>query len=210
MDMLNLPSLAPERAIARGSERSVFDWPEEPGLLIKVLHANALRRDARGRVTDPVWRRERRTWRVAQAYAARTGRPPPVAEVIARLPTTAGGSLHVVRKVADAEGRMGPTLHRLAAENRLGATEIDRLNRLVADLMAAGIAVHDARAANFVLETGPGRPGRFVLVDGFGDRAAVPLRSWLPFLARRRLSRALRRTARETGLSWDGARFLRP
>ncbi|MEE4118836.1 MAG: YrbL family protein [Paracoccaceae bacterium] len=207
--MSNLPPLVPERAIARGSERSVFDWPEEPGLLIKVLHANALRRDARGEMTDPVWCRERHSWLMARAYAARTGRPPPVAEVIARLPTAAG-SLHVVRKVADCEGRIGPTLHRLAAENRVGEAEIDRLNALVADLMASGIAVHDARAANFVFEAGPGRAGRFVLVDGFGDRAVVPLRSWLPFLARRRLSRALCRTARETGLAWDGSRFSRP
>jgi hypothetical protein len=204
-----LPRLSPDRAIARGSERSVFDWPERPALLIKVTHRQALRRDSRGRVKDPLWPREYNAWRAAQAYAARSGRPPPVADVIACLPAE-GGSAHVVRKIVDAEGRMGPTLDRLAAEDRLGAAEIGMLNALVADLMAAGIVVHDARAANIVLEAAPGRPARLVLVDGFGDRSAVPLRSWLPFLARRRLGRALRRTARETGLIWDGRRFTQP
>ncbi|RDC73774.1 hypothetical protein DLJ49_06585 [Rhodovulum sp. 12E13] len=206
---LSLPRLAPEEALARGSERAVFDWPDQPGLLIKVMHPHALRRDARGGVRDPVGQRERRAWQAALAYATRTRRPPPVAEVIACLPW-GSGTAHIVRKVADADGRMGPTLALLADQGRLGDAEIEMLNDLVADLQAAGIVVHDARPANFVLETSRHGASRFVLVDGFGDRALVPLRSWLPVLARRRLATALYRTARETGLHWDGRRLSRP
>jgi hypothetical protein len=206
-----IPSLRPEEAVARGSERTVFEWADEPALLIKLMHPHALRRDLFGRMTDPVYRRERKAWRAAQDFSARTGRPPPVVEVVG-LEAVAGGFVQVVRKVADAEGRMGLTLEQLAARGALGAAELALLNAHVADLAAAGIVVHDARPANFVLEMPRAGPARFVLVDGFGDRAAVPLRAWLAPLARRRLARALERTARDAGLVLDRRRlaFARP
>jgi hypothetical protein len=201
-----LPPLRPEEAVARGSERSIFEWEAEPALLLKLIHPQALRRDVRGRATDPLFRRELKAWQAARRYSARTGRPAPVAEIVAQR-AIEGGFVQLVRKVADAEGRMGPTLDKLIERDAFGAGELALLNALVADLAAAGIVVHDARPANFVLETAPGGATRFVLVDGFGDRAALPLRAWLPSLARRRLFRALRRTARDTGLAFDGRRF---
>lgn len=204
-----LSDLRPEKAIARGSERLVFEWEAEPSLLLKQMHRHALRRDVRGHLSDPVFRRELRAWQAACRYSRRTGRPPPVAEVVARQ-TVGESSVQFVRKITDADGHVGPTLERLAASDALGQRELDLLNALVDDLGRAGIVVHDARSANFVLETAPGGASRFVLVDGFGDRAAVPLRSWFPALARRRLVRALRRTARDTGLAFDGRRFAVP
>jgi len=197
-----LPRLSPEDAVARGSERAVFEWPEEPGLLIKLMHPRALRRDIFGRVSDPVYLRERRTWQAAQRFAARTGRPPPVAEIVGRV-SAQEGSAHLVRKVADASGRMGPTLERLVAEGAFGPDELALLNRFAADLLESGLVVHDARPSNIVLETTTDGAARFVLVDGFGDRGYIPLRSWVPRLARRRLDRAFMRTARQSGLRWD-------
>ncbi len=203
-----LPRLCPDDAVARGSERAVFEWAEEPGLLIKLMHPHSLSRDFFGRVTDPVYLRERRGWLAAQRFAARTGRPPPVAEVLGRI-SAREGAAHVVRKVADARGRMGPTLERLVGESAFGAAELDLLNRFAADLVASGLVVYDAQPSNIVLETTVDGAARFVLVDGLGDRGYIPVRSWVPRLARRRLDRAFLRTARKTGLSWDvrAARF---
>jgi hypothetical protein len=203
---LRLPALEPDAAIARGSERLVFDLADEPALLLKRLRPCALRRDRRGRPWDPVHLREMRAWRRAARFAARTGRPPPVAEIIASRPVD-GGFVQLVRKVADADGRMGPTLAELAASGLLDERHLALLDGLAADLAAAGIVVYDAGPANIVLETAGDGRARFVLVDGFGDRAAIPLRTWLPWLAVRRLDRALRGTARAVGLRWDGRRF---
>ena len=207
--LARLPSLRQAETVARGSERAVFEWEDEPTILLKLTHDHAVLRDPFGRTRDPIHSREVRAWRAALQYSARTGRPPPVAEILV-LRSIDGSIVQLVRKVADAEGRMGPMLDRLIASDAFGDAELDLLNALAADLAAAGIVVYDARPANIVLEKRRDGPARFVLVDGFGDRAAIPLRALLPPLARRRLARALRRTAQETGLEFDGVRFAFP
>jgi hypothetical protein len=201
---LPLPPLSQETAIAQGRERLVFDWPARPDLLLKVARTASLGSGGArpAHRIPPLFRREERSWRAAKRMAQSRGQPVPLAEIVANVPFEQGVA-QVVRKITDGAGNLAPTLADLVQSGTITSDHLTLLNAFVGELHALAVVVYDAKATNIVLDCAPDTQPRFVLVDGYGDRALIPLKTWIKPLARRRLARALARTARETGLAWD-------
>lgn len=78
---------------------------------------------------------------------------------------------------------------------------LDRLNAFLADVCALNVAAPDLNHVNVARDHTLGRE-RFVLIDGFGDKAMVPLRTLFPTLNARRRDRQFEKLARFAPLRW--------
>ena len=83
-----------------------------------------------------------------------------------------------------------------------------RLNDFTDHVYALNVVAPDLHDTNVVLDEDGPSP-RFVLIDGFGDKTVIPLRTWLPWLNGRQLDRRFARFARLAPLDWqpDARRF---
>lgn len=102
--------------------------------------------------------------------------------------------------IRDADGAMAPSLADQCAAGALSADQQTALDAFVAAIYDLQIVVHDAGPKNIVWHE---KQSRYVLVDGFGDRSAIPLKTWIKPLNDRRLDRAFAETAAKSGLTWD-------
>ncbi|TNF19521.1 MAG: hypothetical protein EP318_14565 [Rhodobacteraceae bacterium] len=195
--------------IACGSERHVYLLPEAPDRLLKVMRAKHLRaiegcddRTWRGwlriRKAHALFRREQRAWSDAMLRASVRDAWPPLSG-IAGLGLTPSGLGEVVERIVDAEGQTAPTLADLL-HAPLSAEMLTALNAFVAALYDWHIPAYDLGPKNILWED---TTGRFVLVDGFGDRSVLPLKTWIRRLNDRRLDRAFAETAQKCPLTWN-------
>ncbi|MBM2577002.1 hypothetical protein JQC91_11905 [Jannaschia sp. Os4] len=206
--------------LASGAVRDVFAHPLRGDLLLKVWRPAKVEAFE----TKPGWlarvRRERtlglhvgtlREWRAAlraQVRAERRGLPMPLARVGGLVPTTRGLALEVER-VGDGADGLGRPLKALAKAGPLDDAALDALSTFAHALVRLGVNAPDLSLTNVVWD---GAAGRFVMIDGYGEKTLIPLREWIPALNRRRVDEGMRRIAKRTGLRWDAARavFERP
>lgn len=189
--------------IASGQIRRIFAHPHDARLLIKILRPDAIERR---------WGGRRRAWkRLARALhynghlrelreyitacARHPGRPVPIARTIGVIETDLGLGL-VAEKVVGVGGTLAPTLAtRYASEGGFSAALERDLEELLEGLLACNVIVGDMHAWNVVYGSDSRGGPRFVLVDGFGEKLAIPLTSmWQRFNAHntRRLYRRMR------------------
>jgi hypothetical protein len=202
--------------IASGVQRAVYLHPFDPTKLIKVLRpANLMprRRNFNG-VMDRLLpsTRLRQIRKEYSEYLRLMLRHPepdfrsPIAHMFGFTPTTAGLGC-VTEMVKRSDGSLGETLGKKAKEGRLQEADIALLNDTIARIYAYDIRASDMNPENFVFGhrdngTGPG-PRECVLVDGFGDIHAIPVRSLARWSNRMGLDDSCARLARNTGLIWD-------
>lgn len=195
--------------IARGSERHVYLVPGAPDMLLKVMRSKHLRTIAQSddktfrgwlkiRKAYALYRREQKAWNDAMLRAAIRGNSPPLAG-IGSLVLTQSGLGQMVERIVDAEGRTAPTLDDLLHEP-LRPDMLEALNAFVAALYDWHIPAYDLGPKNIVWDAAS---RRFVLVDGFGDRSVLPLKTWFRGFNNRRLDRAFAETAQKCPLIWD-------
>ncbi len=183
-------------AVARGSERVVYRVADMPGRLLKIAKGRPER-------PPPVYLYEQALWDARQHL-----KDLPLPRIFGTVPTELGLA-QVVEEITDRKGR-SRTLADLVKAGPLSDKKLRRLTEFARGAIRSGIPIHDPRARNVLYGRRDGVPGFFV-VDGFGDRALVPLKRWIPWLNARLLNRRFDRMARETGLIWDAReqRFLR-
>ncbi|WP_425038966.1 YrbL family protein [Primorskyibacter sp. S187A] len=202
----------PAREIARGSERLVFTLEQHPDLLLKILKPKHLRRlqgaqeqSWRGwfriRQTYGLYRREQKAWTDAMMRASVRRIPPPVAG-IADFVLTPNGLAQLVEHIRAKDGHTAPTLHALLEQGPLTREQMEALNAFVAALYDWHIPAYDLGPKNIVWQDSQ---ARFVLVDGFGDRAAVPLVTWFKKLNAWKLDQSFAVTAQKCPLIWQRA-----
>ncbi|MHA6323921.1 YrbL family protein [Roseivivax sp. CAU 1753] len=208
-------SLATATRLARGSERAVYRMPGAADQLIKVMLPK-YRRGFDG--LDPDSRAGRRKHAEAYALFAREdaalraarqrSETPPLAAIIGYRETDQGRG-QVVEMIRGPDGGLAPSLAEQAATGALDDRQMQALATFVDAVYRCHIVVHDAGPANIVWDA---TAARYVLVDGFGDRSAVPLKSWFRALNDRRLDRAFAICGQKAGLRWDRAtrRLSRP
>jgi hypothetical protein len=112
------------------------------------------------------------------------------------------GPVLAVERIALPGERLGRTLKSFAASGPLDAGRIALLDQFAARVFAQGIIAGDMTAANIVL----GQRGdhlQWVLIDGFGDIHAIPLRSVSARLNRRAMIRSCHKMAGRIGLQFD-------
>lgn len=213
-DLLNNPHLIPKlsgkREIARGAERQVFTVKKSPDVLVKIMRAKHLGdlaglddRSLSGwlklRRTYGLYRREQRVWTDAMLRAAIRQALPPLAAV-SDFVLTPQGLGQIVERVRDEDGATAPTLTQILAKGPLTPAHQAALNRFIGDIYDWHIVAYDISPDNIVWEADG---ARFLLIDGFGDRSILPLKTWIKRLNDRRLDRAFAKMCQKAGLRWN-------
>lgn len=201
--------------IARGTHRWVYAHPFQKTRLLKVLRPRAL---THGRAALAVWTEKhlpgiRRRW-AHKEYAEYkrlmldTANPvehPPITHMYG-FEVTDKGLACLTEAVRHNDG-LGETLATLVAEDRLTDNDLALLNDTIARMYAFNIRAGDLTPPNFVFGhrdyAGQTGPRECVLVDGFGDIYAVPIRSLSNWTNRLGLDDSFQRLAIRTHLRWD-------
>lgn len=186
--------LDPGAMIAEGGERMVFVHPDDPSRLIKVgkpRDASEFPRLTFGHLTQRFipkarWRSTVKQYdeynRLMLGRLFDVNYTVPVSHLYGFVKTNLGLGC-ISERVTDANGENAPTLKQMLKEGRFGQDDLIRLNAFVRSLYDVSVCVCDVWADNFVYgyrRCGPaGRISQpeWVLVDGFGDRFAVTIRS---------------------------------
>ena len=196
--------------VAKGSERQVHRVVDEPDVLLKTMRRKYLSHigpDAdrsflgwlRVQQAYALYRRELRAYANAMVRAAIRQELPPLAGLCG-LVLTEKGLGQLVERISSADGGMALTLEELLATGPLAQDRLEALNHFVAALYDWHIPAYDLGPKNILWDE---MAHRFVLVDGFGDRAVIPLKTWVRTLNNRRLDRAFAVLARKSGLAWQ-------
>lgn len=202
--------------VATGVQRAVYLHPLDPTKLIKVLRPATLmpKRNNFNGIMDRLLpgtrlRQIRKEYGEYLRIMLRNTDPgfhTPIAHMFGFTPTDKGLGC-VTERVMQPDGAIGETLGALVRDGRLTQAHIDLLNNTIARIYAYDIRASDMNPDNFVFGhrdngTGPGDE-ECVLVDGFGDIHAIPVRSMARWSNRLGLDDSCIRLARNTGLIWD-------
>ena len=192
--------LTGETPLAVSHLRSVYQHPQHRDELIKIMRADvvATRWDRRGRWLKrlPRTRHYVGYLRELKEYIAAKARAPhvdaPIARMIGVVDTDLGLGL-ISEKVVDADGALAPTLAAVYA--RSGFTpELDAaLAVFRRHLLDANVIVGDMHAWNIVLGSDSRGGPRLVMIDGFGEKHAIPVSSMSRTINRYRTERLLKR-----------------
>ncbi len=189
--------------LGHGTRRMVYQHPDNPDALIKVLPDRklALRRDA-GRFKS--WRRWlglansgvragfRRELRAIAALRARLGAVPDcVADAYGMVGTDLGPGI-VVQKICGRDGRLAPTLGAVLRMEGLTEARREQILRLDTCIRRSQAVLNNLALHNIVVASDPLRGERLVMVDCLGDKALIPIREFSRWLNRRAIARHLR------------------
>lgn len=202
--------------IARGVQRAVFLHPFDKTKLIKVLRPAATmpKRNTFNGITDRLLpgtrlrqiRKEYQEYlRIMLAHQNRDFRPP-ITHMFGFITTSLGLGC-ITERVMKPDGTLGETFGTLAKSNALTAADISLLNDAIRRIYQYSIRAGDMNPNNFVIGhrdngSGPG-PKECVLVDGFGDIHAIPVRSISKWSNKLGLDDSCARLARNTKLHWN-------
>ncbi len=218
-DIIPLSDLEP---VTRGTRRSVYQLPDQPDLIIKVATPGKVeppdrlpKRIVRRLMPQTRFRNILVEAKYEMDLALRLGRAAPESP----LPKSLGvvitdlGVGVAVERIADGTGALAATLRQLARQQPLSADLLQHLNRFAAKMFDMQIIAGDLHEGNIVFGQRNGRAAMF-LVDGFGERHAIPIRSWFRAVNDHSLNRRMLRMAAALGLAWQAEqrqfRFSRP
>lgn len=135
-----------------------------------------------------------------QILAAARGVLSPIAPIRGLVRTEADVGL-LVQRIGPKEGGFGPTLGQLVTNGEFDDIAIAALNDFATALFTLKVIAYDINPENIVWGEldGSYRP---LIVDGFGDRNVVSIRTWIPWLRHKSIHRGLERTAESIGRKW--------
>lgn len=208
--ILRLDGLTP---VGTGSRQDVFVLPQDPGTIVKVDRTDFVRirggmiRHLKRKFLPPSDHRPK----FAEAREAMrltlllqgTRMPSPVAEFRGFVRTDRGlGTRHA--HIRDADGSTARQVATLPGveTGTLEPDWVDAIEDLLRRFLDTGTIVNDLNPGNVVMSRGE---GRFLctLIDGYGDRAVVPLRRAMPALNTRKVHRQIASFSRRIGGRWD-------
>jgi len=193
-------ALASATPLAVGHLRYVFQHPGRADALIKIMRADAVA--SRWNAPTRWHKRLPRTrhyigyLRELKEYIGARARAPdvdaPIARMIGVVDTDLGLGL-VSEKVVDAAGALAPTL--AAVYEKRGFTpELEAaLAAFLQGLLEGNVIVGDMHAWNIVFGSDSRGGPRLVMIDGFGEKHAIPLSSMSRAVNRYRTKRLYRR-----------------
>lgn len=186
-DVESVMVLSSRTPLFQGHQRLVFQHPDEPDQLVKVMRGEYVRnkfgptgsfhnRNRRCRQYHP-FLRELREYLVACARSPRC--LPFLQEILGLVWTDLGVGL-VVRKVAGRSGAAAPSLDKLSQQGPLTLERQHCLEAFLEALQESDVVVDDLNSCNMVLGLDPAGNERFVLIDGIGSSTLIPLKAWVP------------------------------
>jgi hypothetical protein len=189
-----------------GGKSRVYKHPADETLLVKILRPEALER---GLKRATFWRGRRRRYfhllnycrsieEHAAVLAAGRQHPPHLERVVGLAETDLGIGLVVRGEFY--RGALAPSLRSIMKAGKVTEEIIEKLDEFFEWLLDSPIIVNDMKPINLVLSQGRDGRERFVLIDGYGETAAIPVKSWFPALnryAKRRKAEKLRLLLRQ-------------
>ncbi|WP_299286066.1 YrbL family protein [uncultured Tateyamaria sp.] len=201
--------------IANGEVRDVWHRPGHPDQLLKTIRTYKRekyeRRRGLRRALDyfrmgpyGTFRIEYRCYLKTAYRCAQQKRPLPIAEM-GGLVITDRGLAQVCEKIADASGNVAQTLEDVLREGPLSDERLKWLNDFVANIFALNVNVPDLRPSNIALDE---VNRRFVVIDGYGDKTLIPIRSWLTWLNQKHLDYRFSEMEKHRNLKWSSERQI--
>ncbi len=183
---LKLSSLEP---VGQGAQKLVFHHPDDPRVLVKVVNPRFIeRRDER----DRFYQKRRRIGHhrafareMIEHLASRALNPgrlapcPHIQNILGVVDTDMGAAL-LVEAVLDENGELAPTLQDLLKSGRFDEQARQALEAFFDWALASNVLINDLSADNLARHA----DGHFVMIDGLGDRAGIPIRAISPWLNR--------------------------
>lgn len=202
--------------VARGKQRAIYIHPTDTTKLVKVLlkQPQVDGRSAFGNFMErsfPSVRArhiQKEYWEYLRLMLANQDPEfqPPITHMYGFTATKQGlGCL--TENVVGPDGQLADTLHGLIEKKAFAQNHLDMLNNTLARIYALDIRASDLTSCNIVFgrrDTGGGLGNEeCVLVDGFGDIHAIPIRSMAAWSNRLGLDDSCKRLARNNNLQWD-------
>jgi hypothetical protein len=192
------------RLLKSGRSRNVHENPDLPGLLIKTLKPEVV--DATGHFEAYEWwkkgrphgayfafRREIDEFIVlCRRHYGRNLASFPFARIYGLVLTSAGLGL-VIERISDREGDLAPTMLELIGREEFGEPHLRAMERFLARCRDLHVVFGDLTANNIVYTEVRDPEGEFVAVDGFGEKAAIPVHRWSKFFNDRKIARVRKR-----------------
>lgn len=176
--------------IAEGHKRSVYEVDFLPGMLIKVVRPEHVTSEGQLTLPRP---KAFRPFRVARrlgafnaimrelkeflAFAVKPGNRNeawPIQRFWGFIDTNFGLGL-IVEKLTAPDGSLAPTVEQLIDERRFTPAHRAALVHLFEELARLHLCIGSMHERNIVLVGEIGNGGRFIGVDGLGDKAFIPL-----------------------------------
>lgn len=186
--------------LARGQHRLIYEDPDDPSRLIKVMSPELVEQRWRGVLP---WHQQRQRLRQYKGYlrelreylalhARGLSGPSPLARTFGLVETDLGLGL-VVEKLVGPDGALAPTALKLV-EREGRAPWIERgLEQWLAGLLAHDVIVGDMNPRNVVYGSASGADPRFIMIDGYGEKNFIPRNSMSRVLNRRHNEKLYRR-----------------
>jgi len=207
--------LSHDQMLASGTQRTIYRHPTDPEKLVKVLRDIPLTtgRARLATLTERYLPRMRQRWarKEYQEYLRLMLGPwqapftSPISHMYGFVQTNLG--LACLTDAVLDHDNLGETLKAKTTDKPLSAVDLALLNETIDRLYRYDIRAGDMTARNFVFghrKIGGVEGAReCVLVDGFGDIHAIPIRSWGRFFNRFGLDDGCKRLAHRTGLTWN-------
>jgi hypothetical protein len=205
--------------LARGVTRIVYQHPDDPALLIKVLSPEFVARRT-GQRYNPLKRARMNSVfaREMNEQLVLLGRGEDIGSFLQRVcgfcDTDLGLGM-VVEKICDHQGKPAPSLRSMLQRGPLPEEARLALERFYEAVLASDIVLRTLDPRNLLYGWHAGRGWRFVLVDDFGESRVLQWRGWSRSLnarSKRALIAALRRTVAAAAAEPDtsGRPALRP
>lgn len=186
MGLSGIFEISGQSPVSRGTARAIYQHPVYDGYLIKVFFGAA----------ETAWYRfNRRRYGRASAFLKEMreqllawkecGQHPPYLQKIIGLCETDLGPGMVVEKVSEGDRPIGRNLLELIFQNDFDEAKRVHLEATLRDLEKSPLYFNDLKPRNLVFGSTPGHAERFVLVDGFGHKEAVPVKRLVPALHER-------------------------
>ncbi|CAD7041869.1 hypothetical protein RHAB21_03229 [Pseudorhizobium halotolerans] len=185
--MIHLADSAP---VASGNNSAVYRHPDDQSILVKVVRSEAARRQ-KARWGFLRGRRRRfyhlknfmRVLEEQVAYYAAEGHPSQhLEEVVGLVDTDIGPGLAV--RCETFRSDIAPTVASLMKSRRLDRSLLPLLDEFFDWLERSPVVVNELGIDNLVLSDRLPGQLRIVLIDGYGENAAIPLKSWSQSLNR--------------------------
>jgi hypothetical protein len=181
--MTEVLQLQDREPLAKGRARLVFEHPDDPSLLIKVIRPEVIE-ERFGSGT--AWYKRRRRFgrflsyiREIQEFVAvwsAENRSPHFLQKVHGLVETDLG-LGLVTSAARAEdGSLAPSLSVLMKDGYFDAEAAAKLENFFCELLDCAVIISDLNPGNLVYAHTPGHGRHFVLIDGLGNNNLWPMK----------------------------------
>ncbi|CUK08112.1 PhoP regulatory network protein YrbL [Ruegeria denitrificans] len=207
---VQLLRLSDQEPLAKGGHRNVYAYPDQPGLLIKVTRPRTRRnrsvskRLVRRILPDTAFRNALKEIECEMKAALKSGdkiAQLPLARSFGVVQTDVGPGV-VVERIQSGDGQLAKHLLSTCRQHELSDQMLGDLNRFVEKLFDLQIVGRDIHAENIVYGLRD-QTRMFFLIDGYGERNLVPLRSLSRRLNDRSLNKQMQHIADRTGLRWE-------